>query len=155
MNIHPDFEDFIVSLNRSQVEFVIVGAYALAFWGAPRYTGDVDVWIRPTSDNAKALLRAIAEFGFKSLVLSEQDILSGNIIQMGYPPMRIDLLTVLDGLSADDIWSSRQEGPFGGQTVFYIGKTAFVKNKRAAGRPKDLADLAALDELPRPEGGGT
>lgn len=151
MKIHPDFEDFIAALNRNQVEFVIVGAYALAFLGVPRYTGNVDVWIMPTASNAKALLRAIEEFGFKSLSLSERDILSGNIIQMGCPPMRIDLITLLDGLTADEIWASRREGPFGDQTVFYLGKDAFIKNKRAAGRPKDVADLASLGELPKPD----
>lgn len=155
MRAHPDFEDFVAALNHNRVEYVIVGAYALAFLGAPRYTGDVDVWVRPTLPNAKALLRAVAEFGFQSLSLTEQDVLSGNIIQMGYPPMRIDLVTLLDGLTADEIWSGRQEGPFGDQAVFYLGKDAFIKNKRAVGRPKDVADLAALGEPPQSEGRGT
>ncbi|HBL16789.1 MAG TPA: hypothetical protein DD417_08575 [Elusimicrobia bacterium] len=154
MKIHPDFADFIAALNRNQVEYVIVGAYALAFFGAPRFTGDVDVWIRPTHANAKALLRAVEEFGFKSLSLTEEDILSGNIIQMGYPPMRIDLITLLDGVTADEIWAGRKEGLFGEQKVFYIGKDVFIKNKRATGRPKDVADITALKELPEPESGG-
>ncbi len=149
MKIHPDFADFIAALNHNQVEYVIVGAYALAFLGVPRYTGDVDVWIKPTASNAKALLRAVGEFGFESLSLTERDILSGNIIQMGYPPMRIDLITLLDGLATKEIWSSRREGPFGDQKVFYLGKDAFIRNKRAAGRPKDLADLASLGESPK------
>lgn len=151
MKIHPDFADFIACLNSDQVEFVIVGAYALAFLGAPRYTGDVDIWIRPSPANAQALLRAVGQFGFQSLSLTEEDILSGKIIQMGYPPMRIDLLTDLDGVTADEIWNSRQEGPFGDQAVFYIGRDVLVKNKRAAGRPKDVADLASLGEAPNPE----
>ena len=146
MKIHPDFADFTAALNHNRVEYVIVGAFALAFWGAPRYTGDVDIWIRPTVPNADALLRAVEEFGFKSLSLTAQDILSGDIIQMGYPPMRIDLITVLDGISAGEIWSSRRKGPFGEHTVFYLGKDAFIKNKRAAGRPKDVADVASLEE---------
>lgn len=150
MKVHPDFADFIAALEHNKVEYVIVGAYALAFLGVPRYTGDVDVWIRPTAPNAKVLLHAIKEFGFQSLSLTEDDILSGDIIQLGYPPMRIDLLTLLDGLTAKDIWSSRRKGPFGDRTVFYLGKEAFVKNKRAAGRAKDIADLASLGELPEP-----
>ncbi|MFH1724989.1 MAG: hypothetical protein ABII00_10260 [Elusimicrobiota bacterium] len=154
MKVDPDFADFIAALNRNRVEYVIVGAYALAFFGAPRFTGDVDIWIRPTSSNAKALLSAVSEFGFESLSLTEEDILSGRIIQMGYPPMRIDLITVLDGVTADEIWAGRKEGLFGEQSVFYIGKDVFIKNKRAAGRPKDIADLAALGETPGPEGGG-
>lgn len=152
MKIHPDFADFIASLNGNQVEFVIVGAYALAFLGAPRYTGDVDIWIRPVPANAQALLRAVERFGFQSLSLTEQDVLSGKIIQLGYPPVRIDLLTQLDGVTADEIWNSRQEGPFGDQTVFYIGREVLIKNKRAAGRPKDVADLASLGAVPKPEG---
>ncbi|MBI5246686.1 MAG: hypothetical protein HY923_05855 [Elusimicrobia bacterium] len=146
MNVHPDFSDFLAALIRQRVEFVIVGAFNLAFLGSPRYTGDIDVWIRPLAPNAQALLRALDDFGLKSLGLTEQDILSGKIIQIGYPPVRIDLLTLLDGVTADEIWAGRQEGPFGGHTVNYLGKAIFVKNKRAAGRPKDLADLAALGE---------
>lgn len=154
MRIHPDFADFIAALDRNRVEHVIVGAYALAFLGAPKFTGDLDIWIRPTRANAKALLRAVDEFGFKSLSLTEEDVLSGNIIQMGNPPMRIDLITLLDGVRADEIWAGRQEGLFGEQRVFYIGKDVFIKNKRAAGRPKDVADITALGEAPGPEDGG-
>ena len=153
MKIHPDFSDFIAALNRHHVDYVIVGAFDLAFLGSPRYTGDMDIWIRPTAPNAQALLRAIEDFGFKSLALTEQDVLSGKIIQLGYPPVRIDLLTFLDGLTADEIWSSRQEGPLGSHTVNYMGRAAFVKNKRAAGRQKDLADLEAIGEPPKPAEG--
>lgn len=146
MKIHPDFSDFISALNHHRVEFVVVGAFDLAFLGSPRYTGDMDFWIRPTPKNAKALLRAIEEFGLKSLAVTEQDVLSGKVIQFGHPPVRIDLLTLLDGVTADEIWASRQAGTLGSHTVNYMGKNVFVKNKRAAGRPKDLADLDALGE---------
>lgn len=146
MNLHSDFRDFIAALNCNHVDYVIVGAYALAVMGHPRYTGDIDFWIRPTDSNAQSLLKALKDFGFQSLALTEKDILSGNIIQIGYPPVRIDLITILDGLTADEIWSSRQEGQLVGQTVHYLGKDAFIKNKRATGRQKDLADLEALDQ---------
>lgn len=148
MNIHPDFSDFISALNQQAVDFVIVGAYDLAFLGYPRYTGDIDLWIYPTVANATALIKAIGDFGLKSLALTEKDILSGNIIQLGYPPVRIDMLTILDGLTADEIWSSRQQGSFGKLPVFYLGRAAFIKNKRATGRLKDLADLEAIGEIP-------
>lgn len=147
MKIHPDFSDFIDALNRNHVDFVMVGAFDLAFLGYPRYTGDMDIWIRPSSSNAQALIKAIGDFGLKSLSLTENDVLSGNIIQLGYSPVRIDLITDLDGLTADEIWSSRQQGAFGEHTIFYLGKAAFIKNKRATGRHKDLADIEALDEL--------
>lgn len=148
MNIHPDFSDFISALNQNAVEYVIVGAYDLAFLGYPRYTGDIDIWINPSTVNAKALIKAISDFGMRSLALTEQDILSGNIIQLGYPPVRIDILTILDGLTADEIWASRQQGSFGKFLVFYLGRAAFIKNKRATGRLKDLADLEAIGEIP-------
>jgi hypothetical protein len=150
VNIHPDFSDFISALNQNAVEYVIVGAYDLAFLGYPRYTGDIDIWINPSAANAKALIKAVCDFGMKSLSLTEQDIISGNIIQIGYPPVRIDLLTILDGLTADEIWASRQQGSFGKLPVFYLGRAAFIKNKRATGRLKDLADLEAIGEIPIP-----
>jgi len=150
MKIHPDFSDFVAALIRNRVEFVVVGAYALANLGYPRYTGDVDFWIRPTPTNAKALLGAVDEFGFKSLSLTEQDILSGKIFQIGYPPVRIDLLTELDGVTPEEVWANRQEGPFGEHAVFYLDKDTFIKNKRAAGRSKDLVDLELFEEPPKP-----
>ncbi len=149
MTLHPDFSDFIAALKRRKVEFVIVGAYDLAFLGQPRYTGDLDIWVRPTAANARALIEALADFGLGSLTLTDKDVLSGDIIQLGYAPARIDLITQLSGLTAQEIWSGRQTGPLGAHTVDYLGKPAFVKNKRAAGRPKDLADLAALGEPPK------
>lgn len=145
MKIQSDFSDFIASLERQKVEFVMVGAFNLAFLGYPRFTGDMDIWIKPTSSNAKALLKALEDFGMKSLGITEEDILSGNVIQLGYSPIRIDLITILDGLTSDEIWANRQEGAFGNHTVFYLNKTAFIKNKRATGRQKDLADAEALE----------
>ncbi|MCX5796612.1 MAG: hypothetical protein NTY77_14050 [Elusimicrobia bacterium] len=151
-DVNPDFSDFVAALNRNHVEFVIVGAFSLAFLGYPRATGDIDLWIRPTASNAEALLRALEGFGFKSLGIARDDILSGKIIQLGYPPVRIDLLTKLDGVRAEEIWVKRQEGPFGEHAVFYLDKDTFLKNKRASGRPKDLVDLELFDEPPKPKG---
>ena len=153
MNVNSDFSDFIGVLNGRRVEYVIVGAFALAHLGFPRATGDIDIWIKPTAANARALLQAIEDFGFKSLALTQDDILSGKIIQMGYPPVRIDLLTELDGVTEKEVWSSRQEGRFGDHAVFYLGKDVFIKNKRAAGRKKDLVDLDLFDEPPETASG--
>ena len=146
MKIHPDFVDFISALNEKGVEFMMVGAFDLAFHGHPRYTGDMDIWIKPTESNADALIEAIKTFGLKSIALTKKDILSRNVIQLGYPPVRIDLLTALDGLTTEEIWESREEGSFGKHTIFFLGKDAFIKNKRAIGRHKDLADVEALED---------
>jgi hypothetical protein len=146
VKIHPDFRDFILALNSNKVEYVIVGSFALAFHGHPRATGDIDIWIRPTSLNAQAALKALKDFGFENIDLKEDDILSGKIIQLGYPPVRIDIITALDGLTSDELWDSRQLGKFGNLEVVYIGRGAFIKNKRALGRHKDLADLEMLGE---------
>jgi hypothetical protein len=146
VKIHPDFHDFIQSLNNNKVEYVIVGSFALAFHGHPRATGDIDIWIHPTPANAQAALRALKDFGFADIDLNEDDIVSGKIIQLGYPPVRIDIITVLDGLKSNEIWDSRQLGKFGDLEVSYIGRNAFIKNKRALGRHKDLSDLELLGE---------
>ena len=146
MNIHPDFSEFVAALNKNKVENVIVGSFALAFHGYPRATGDIDFWIRPTPGNAEALFRALGEFGFEELEISGDDLMSGKIIQLGYPPVRIDLITVLDGLTAEDIWKTRAKGKFGDHGVFYLAREAFVRNKRTLGRHKDLADLELLGE---------
>jgi len=147
VKIHPDFRDFIHALNNNHVEYVLVGSFALAYHGHPRATGDMDVWIRPTKQNASAVLKAVLDFGFEKVNVTEEDFLSGKIIQLGFPPVRIDIITILDGLQNDEIWGERQKGKFGDLDVAYIGREAFVKNKRAIGRHKDLADLELLGEL--------
>ena len=146
MKVHEDFKDFIDALNENNVQYVIVGAFALAFHGHPRATGDIDIWLRPTPQNAKAILKALIDFGFGELDISEDDILSGKIIQLGYPPVRIDLITLMDGLTHEEIWESRKSGTFGDQEVFYIGREAYIRNKKSIGRHKDLADLELLGE---------
>ena len=146
MKVHEDFKDFIETLNKNNVEYVIVGAFALAFHGHPRATGDIDIWLRPTPQNAKAVLKALNDFGFGELDISEKDILSGKIIQLGYPPVRIDLITLMEGVTHEETWEGRVSGTFGDQQVFYIGRDAFIRNKKAIGRHKDLADLELLGE---------
>jgi len=146
VKIHPDFSDFIAALNKNKVEYVIVGSFALAFHGCPRATGDIHFWVLPTPQNTKALLNALNDFGFQELEISEDDLLSGKIIQLGYPPVRIDLIMTLDGLTQEEILKSRERGKFGDHNVFYLGRDAFVRNKRALGRHKDLADLELLGE---------
>jgi len=146
LKLHPDFSDFVAALNRYNVECVIVGSFALAFHGSPRATGDIDFWIRPTTSNAKALIKAIADFGFGGVEITEEDIVSGKIIQLGFPPVRIDIITIIDGLNPEEIWETREKGKLGPHDVFYLGREAFIKNKRTMRRHKDLADLELLGE---------
>ena len=146
MKIHPDFDAFVKALNDNNVEYVIIGAYALAFLGHPRATGDIDFWVHPQKDNALKLLTALNDFGFGTLNLTVDDILSGKIIQLGFPPVRIDLVTKLDGLDSGEILHSKMPGKLGTQDVWYLSKHAFIKNKRSSGRHKDLADIELLGE---------
>lgn len=144
MNEHSDFRDLIAAFNARKVEFVIVGAFAVAHHGRPRATGDLDLWVRPTRENAERVLAALQDFGFGSLSLTVEDILSGKVVQLGYAPVRVDLLTDLDGVSPDEIWGGRMESRFADQPAAYLSKSCLVKNKKAVGRPQDLADIDSL-----------
>jgi len=145
MEAQQDFKKLLELLNDRGVEYVIVGAHALAFHGAPRYTGDLDIYIRPTAENAERLMVALADFGFGSLGLSEKDFsVPDRVVQLGYPPVRIDLVTSLSGVSWEEVSANMVDGEYGNVPVKYIGRAEFVRNKRAIGRKKDLADLEAL-----------
>jgi hypothetical protein len=145
MDLAPDFDEFIGSLIAHGVEFLIVGAYALAFHGAPRYTGDIDILIRPTLDNASRTLAAIAAFGFPTSDLTVNDLIdSRRMLEMGVEPVQIHVMSSISGVLWDEAWASRAVGLCGRHEVAFIGREAFLRNKRAAGRPKDLADVDAL-----------
>lgn len=146
MDLAPDFDEFIASLTAHGVEFVIVGAYALAFHGAPRFTGDLDILIKPTLDNAARLVAAIDAFGFPADQLSPEVIIDRRrMIEMGVPPVQIHLMSAISGVEWEEAWSDRVQGSLGRHTVHFLGREAFLRNKRAAGRPKDIADIDALD----------
>lgn len=148
MDLAPDFDEFCALLTAREVEFVIVGAHALAFHGAPRFTGDLDILIRPTEDNARRALAAIAEFGFPTAPLTAADIVGGSkVIEMGVAPVQIHVMSEISGVTWDEVWAGREIGPLGPRGVPFIGREEFLRNKRAAGRPKDLADIDALREL--------
>ena len=145
MDLAPDFDEFIGSLTAHGVEFVIVGAYALAFHGAPRFTGVLDVLVRPTLDNAARLLTALEAFGFPVAELSPEGMADRRrILQMGVPPVQIHVMSAISGVEWDEVWADRLEGPLGHHTVSSLGRETFLRNKRAAARPKDLADIDAL-----------
>lgn len=145
MELAPDFDEFIESLIVHGVEFVVVGAYALAFHGAPRFTGDLDIFIRPSVDNASRLLEALHAFGFPVADLSPELIADRRrMLQMGVPPVQIHIMSAISGVEWDEAWSDRVGGPLGRHDVSFLSRDAFLRNKRAAGRPKDLADIDAL-----------
>jgi hypothetical protein len=147
LDLAPDFNEFCGLLNARHVEFVIVGADALALHGAPRFTGDLDILIRPTQANAARLLDAIVEFGSPIGALTPETVVSpGKIIEMGVVPVQIHLMSHIDGVSWDEVWQGRASATFGSHPVAFIGRTEYLRNKRAAGGPKDLADIAALEE---------
>lgn len=145
MDLAPDFDEFTACLNAHGVEFVIVGAYALAFHGAPRFTGDLDVLVRPTVENARRLIRALHEFGFPVADLTPEAVADQRrMLELGVPPVQIHVMSAISGVEWEEAWADRSEGPFGRQTVPFLGRETFLRNKRAAGRPKDLADIDAL-----------
>lgn len=147
MEVQPDFREVLALFNANNVEYMIVGAYALAFHGAPRFTGDLDIYIKPDAENAGRILQALDEFGFKSLDLSLEDFQKAEqVVQLGVPPVRVDIITSLTGVSWEEAFSGRAEGKYGDLPVYYIGREQFVANKRALGRKRDLADLEALGE---------
>jgi hypothetical protein len=145
MDLAPDFDEFIESLLAHGAEFLIVGAYALAFHGAPRYTGDIDVLIRPTLENGGRVLAAISAFGFPTARLTAADIVdTRRMLEMGVPPVQIHLMSSITGVTWDEAWADHAVGSCGRHRVAFIGRDAFLRNKRAAGRLKDLADIEAL-----------
>jgi hypothetical protein len=147
MEVQEDFREFIELLNAHDVKFMIVGGYALAFHGAPRFTGDIDVFIKPDQTNASRIINALADFGFGSLNLTLKDFqYPDKVIQLGLPPLRIDIITSISGVTWEEADTSKKPGLFGDIPVFYIGKKQFIANKRATGRKKDLADIEALGE---------
>jgi hypothetical protein len=146
MQVAPDFDEFIGCLTAHGVEFVIVGAYALAYHGAPRFTGDLDVLIRPTTDNASRLLSALATFGFPVTELTPDVVADQRrMIEMGVPPVQIHVMSAISGVDWSEIWEQHVDGPFGNRMIPYIGRETLIRNKRAAGRPKDLSDVDALE----------
>jgi hypothetical protein len=147
MEVPKDFRDLLALFNENRVEYVIVGAYALGFHGVPRYTGDMDVLVRPDASNAKTIMAALDQFGFGSVGLRPEDFESPDkIVQLGLPPVRIDIITSITGVSWEDAWAGRVEGRFGDVLTQYIGRNELILNKKALGRKKDLADLEALGE---------
>ena len=140
-----DFKEFVGLLIENQVEYLIVGGYAVGIHGHPRFTGDLDIWLKPSLENADKIVRSINAFGFSSFALTKEDFIKeGNVVQLGYPPLRIDLLTNIDGVTFDDCFPNRKIVEIDELTVNFIGYQDLLKNKKASGRLRDLDDLDNL-----------
>jgi len=144
--MNQDFVDLLRAFDSHDVRFLVVGAYALALHGRPRATGDLDVWVEATKENADRVMRALAAFGAPLAEVSKADFARpGVVVQLGVSPGRIDILTRLTGLTFDEAWPERVRHAFGDVEVDFIGREAFIRNKRATGRARDLADIDGLD----------
>ena len=145
MNLEEDLREFVELLNALNVRYLVVGAFAVAYHGRPRYTGDIDLFIDRSYDNAERLVDVIQRFGFRDLNLSVDDFLKEDqVVQLGISPNRIDLLTFLSGVSFEEAWATREHGEINGLKVPFISKQLLKRNKAAAGRVQDLADLEHL-----------
>jgi len=145
MNLEKDLREFVALLNALNVRYIVVGAFAVAYHGYPRYTGDIDLFIERSPENAERLMGVIEQFGFSDLGLSVKDFLQENqVIQLGVHPSRIDLLTFLSGVSFEEAWATREQSDLDGLNVPYISRELLRRNKTASGRSQDLADLEHL-----------
>jgi hypothetical protein len=143
----PDFLDIVRALSDADARFIIVGAYAVNLYVDPRATGDLDIWVEPSPENAGKVLRALADFGAPLEAVTEADFARpGVTFQIGVVPLRIDILTEISGVAFEEAWRDRSMHPFGPFTIPFLGKKALIQNKRATARPKDLADLEALEK---------
>jgi hypothetical protein len=146
--LHPDLKEFLLCLERHHVRFVVVGAHVLATLGRPRYSDDLDVLVEPTNANALRVAAVLEEFGYPTLALEAPAHFAAEerMATLGRPPVAIDILTSATGISFAEAWRGRQTIRIGGKPIAFLGLTEYVKTKRACARPKDLLDLALLEE---------
>lgn len=146
MTLSSDLREFVESLNSRGIDYVIVGAHSLAFHSRPRYTGDLDILVRCDADNARKVVTLLKDFRFEGVGITESDFTEpGQIIQLGRPPDRIDLLTSITGVDNEEVFAGKQAAELDGIPVSIMSKEALIRNKRAVGRPQDIADLKELD----------
>jgi hypothetical protein len=144
--MNRDFSDMLSALSAEAAEFLVVGAHALAAHGHPRATGDLDIWVRPSAENAERVWRALARFGAPLHDLTVRDLSTlGVVFQIGVPPNRVDILTAIDGVDFESAWRNRRPATALGATFAVLGRQDLIVNKRTVGRPKDLADVQALE----------
>ncbi len=147
MVLHQDYKELLKLLNENKVEYLVVGAFALGFYGSPRNTGDIDIWISISKENAKRMEKTLIDFGVGFPGYSENDFLEeGSVIQIGVPPVRVDILTSISGVTFEDAFKNKEIIIIDEIEVSYICKNDFIQNKKASGRLKDLADIEAITE---------
>ncbi|HXU08065.1 MAG TPA: hypothetical protein VN743_03640 [Blastocatellia bacterium] len=145
MNLQKDLKEFVELLSALDVHFLVVGAFAVAYHGYPRYTADIDLFIERSPQNAERLLEAIHQFGFGDVGLTNQDFLrEDQVIQLGVAPNRIDIMTHISGVTFEEAWESREVGEIGGLRLPFISRGLLKRNKTASERTQDLADLGHL-----------
>ncbi len=145
MKVEKDYEEILKLFNRHKVKYCIIGAFAVAFYAKPRYTKDIDILIDSSPENAERIIKSLTEFGFEDLDLSENDLCQeGNIIQLGYEPLRVDIVTSLSGSSFDQVWKNKVGADYGREKVFFIGLDELIQAKKQSSRPQDKVDLDLL-----------
>jgi len=155
MPLNKDWREFLELLNSNEVEYLVVGAFAVAFHGFPRYTADLDLLVRPTDENANRVLRALSEFGFGQMGIQAADLRTpGTVVQLGVTPNRIDLLTAISRVSFEEAWAGRCEVELDGIATHFIGRAALLRNKERTGRARDLGDAEELRKRNTEQDGG-
>jgi hypothetical protein len=148
MKLNRDLREFIELFHSHKVEYLVVGAHALAWYGLPRYTKDIDFWVNPSEGNADALMRVLDDFGFGDIGVTRDDFLKpDHVIQLGQEPYRIDMMTGISGLTWKEAFDSRVQGEVDGLPVQFIGPNQYIRNKEASGRPQDYADADRLKKI--------
>jgi hypothetical protein len=147
MRFNPDFSDLFAELNNAGARYLLVGGYAIAVHAEPRFTKDLDVWVEPTPENAACVHAALKNFGAPLQMFTQADLERPEmVIQIGIPPNRIDVITSIDGVNFDEAWAARSLTSYGSQEVPVISVDHLIQNKRASGRPQDLADVELLEK---------
>ena len=149
MAVNRDFRDLLKELNDGGVDYLVVGAYAVIIHSQPRYTKDIDIWVRPTAANAERVFRALHVFGAPLQGITPADFTDPEVIYyMGVQPNRVDILNNIEGLDFDSAWANRAERTYGDVPIHVLGKADLIRAKRASGRPQDLLDVDTLEKTP-------
>ena len=147
MRVEKDYEDLLRLFNKNKVKYFIIGAYAVAFYARPRYTKDIDILVEPDIKNGERIIKALKEFGFKTLKLSAKDFAKkGRIVQLGYEPIRVDIITSIPRTNFKEMWRNKKRSKYGDEKVFFIGRKDLIKIKRLSGREQDKVDVKILIE---------